>query len=237
MKIRPTPRRRSRLPFVMGVMADLSGNTPGRRKGRNRGPQIPRLRHGQSRQRGWRPSSPASASASTTSSSENSGEKMWRQSALQQDGGLRAGGRRQAGAGSGEAARGANSIWRTCMRYMDGKVAAEEKLTQALGRSTTHAGVEEPRRKQRTAANNILKHLSIWRASSWRLKQSVPNRRMRRSQTREADEFLGAAEAELQAAHRARGDGSRECRQDPGRAGAGRYQPRSRRTSSTRSRR
>ena len=31
------------------------------------------------------------------------------------------------------------------MRYMDGKVAAEESLKKLLGRSATHAGIEEPR--------------------------------------------------------------------------------------------
>ena len=38
------------LPFVMGVLSDLSGNNAGVEKAEGRGAQVPRVRHGQFRQ-------------------------------------------------------------------------------------------------------------------------------------------------------------------------------------------
>ena len=42
--------RQIELPFVMGVMSDLSGNNSERREAGSRGAQVPRLRHGQFRE-------------------------------------------------------------------------------------------------------------------------------------------------------------------------------------------
>ncbi len=96
------------IPFVMGVMADLSGNTPGVEKAEiaqrkfldfdmdNLDARMAAIQ-------------PGVSFRVDNKLSENSGREDGRQSALQQDGGFRAGRRRQAGAGGRQAARGATA--------------------------------------------------------------------------------------------------------------------------------
>ena len=96
------------IPFVMGVMADLSGNTPGVEKEEigNRKFLDFDMDNLDARMAAIQP---GVSFRVENKLSDNAGEKDGRQPALQQDGGFRAGGGRASGAGGGEAARGATA--------------------------------------------------------------------------------------------------------------------------------
>ena len=96
------------IPFVMGVMSDLSGNTPGVEKEEIADRKFLDFDMDNLDNR-MAAIQPGVSFRVDNKLSDNAGRKNERQSALQQDGGFRAGGGRAPGAGAGQASGGADS--------------------------------------------------------------------------------------------------------------------------------
>ena len=122
-------------------------------------------------------------------------------------------------------------------RYMDGKVAAEDQLKKLLADPQLMQALKERREAAIAAkpADESPKKATHRSPSQGKLTKAeaktvatelTPDKAATGGVViQEAEDFSGIAETELQAAQRARGDGSRERRQHAGPAGAGRYEP------------
>ena len=131
------------LPFVMGVMSDLSGNSPGVEKVDIKDRKFLDIDMDNIDNR-MAAIQPGVSFRVTNKLSENSDEKM--SVNLQFN--------KMADFDPAAVAKQVPALAKllearthlaNLMRYMDGKVAAEESLKKLLGRSTAHVGIEEPR--------------------------------------------------------------------------------------------
>ena len=131
------------LPFVMGVMSDLSGNSPGVEKVDIKDRKFLDIDMDNIDNR-MAAIQPGVSFRVTNKLSENSDEKM--SVNLQFN--------KMADFDPAAVARQVPALAKllearthlaNLMRYMDGKVAAEESLKKLLGRPTAHVGIEEPR--------------------------------------------------------------------------------------------
>ena len=212
------------LPFVMGVMADLSGNASAVEKPEmedrkfldtdmdNFDARMAAIEPGRALQ--GRP----------TSSAARRSTKLSVNLKFKQDGGFRAGRDRPPGAGDGQAARRRASSSAICLRYMDGKVAAEDTLKKLLADPQLMAALKQKLEQRPAAEDDSRNKERLSMASPQQEARPSPSRRngagrsRRHSPPSSSRSFKPRSE---QAATRSRKRGA-----DAGHPGARRFQPR-----------
>ena len=134
--------RKVELPFVMGVLADLSGNNSGRREAGSRASATSSSSTWTTSTSAWPRSSPASPSRSTTSSATATGEKLSVDLSFA----------RWTTSRPAAVARQVPSLARllearqqlsNLLRYMDGKVAASDQIKALLADPQLMAALKE----------------------------------------------------------------------------------------------
>ena len=119
------------LPFVMGVMSDLSGNTPGVEKAKIEDRKFLEFDMDNFDNR-MAAIQPGVSMRVDNKLGDAEGEKMSVSLRFNKMDGFRTGSCRTAGSVDGEAAARRASNLPTLLRYMDGKVAAEDQLKKLL---------------------------------------------------------------------------------------------------------
>ena len=142
MKIPPTPSEKVEMPFVMGVMADLSGNTPGVEKSKIADRKFLEFDMDNFDNR-MAAIQPGVSFRVDNKLGDDAGEKM----------GVSLRFNKMADFGPAAVARQVPAMAKllearqqlaNLLRYMDGKVAAEDQLQQVARRSAAHDGTSGP---------------------------------------------------------------------------------------------